>query len=163
MKWCFSFPFTEGGSEHQQVVRFKSAKCKPHKDWCLGAVEGSHMKFGCSLQSSKLAIVKQGGVLQAWRISMLPGAGLQIGNSFGLCWLRSLPQALTPSLALHASLWQHRGAVELAASPQLPNISLIHISAEEKLIVPLRSMFRPDSDCEVAPGPFPPYLKFPEN
>lgn len=37
----FSFLFTEGGSEHQQVGRFKTAKCKAGKDWCLGSVQGA--------------------------------------------------------------------------------------------------------------------------
>ena len=62
---------------------------------------------------------------------------------------------------MYAPLWQHGEVVEPAAVPLVPNTSRITISAEEKLVGSMGSTFRTDGG--LAPGPFPPYLKFPEN
>lgn len=86
---------------------------------------------------------------------------------WGLLWVVltwwSQPTALTPGMGLYASLRQHGEAVEPAAAPLLPNTTLIPISAEEMLVGSMGSTCRPDPDCGVAPEPFLPYLKFPEN
>lgn len=79
-----------------------------------------------------------------------------------LTW-QGQPPALTPGLELQASLWQYGEGVEPTAVPLVPNISLIPVSAEEKLAGSMRSTFRPDPDCRVTPGTFPPSWSFQRN